>query len=285
MTTLFDVIKKTYLSLGHLEISTATSGTVSTLTDTKLGEKYGDDDIVGSSILIIRDNAGLGAAPEKEVAYVTGYIASTNTIQLSPSFSSAVGAGDRYGIAKNIIDIHTLVELINDALQSLGTIQLTNTSITTSTNVSEYSLPVNLKYRITSVQMQTDDSVGDNQWNDLFNYYVVNSGPGSTGLLIFTEPLPGGYTLKIFYEAEHPLISAYSDSISETLHSEYVTKLVVDRALEYQVRRTNGTDPFLLQTSNKAMQDVQDARARFSQPKHKRAKYITPYNFKYTDED
>lgn len=285
MTTLFDVIKKTYLALGHLEVSTATSGTVSTLTDTKLGEKYGDDDIVGSSILIIRDNGGAGAAPEKEVSYITGYVASTNTIQVSPNFTAAVASGDRYGIAKNIIDIHTLVELVNDALQSLGTIQLTNVSLTTIANVSEYSLPVSLKYRITSVQMQTDDSTGDNQWNDLFNYYVVNSGPGSTGLLIFTESLPAGYVLKIFYEAEHPLVNAYSDSISETLHSEYVTKLVVDRALEYQVRRTNGTDPFLLQTSNKAMQDVQEARSRFSQPKHKRAKYLTPYNFKYTEEE
>ena len=47
--------------------------------------------------------------------------------------------------------------------------------------------------------------------------------------------------------------------IAESIHSEYATRLVVDKALEYQVRRTNGTDPFLLQTSNKSMQDVADA--------------------------
>jgi hypothetical protein len=283
MTTLFDIIKKSYLSLGHLEISTATSGTVSTVIDTKLGEKYGDDDIAGSSVLVIRDAGGLGSAPEGEVSLISGYISSTNTISLSPNFTVAVGAGDKYGIAKNIIDVYTMIEIVNDALQGLGSIQLTDVTITTSSDVTEYSLPSYLKYHVTNVQIQTD--VTSNDWVDLSNYYVVNSGPGSTGLLCFTSEIPSGRTLKIFYESEHPEVNAFSDKISETLHSEFVTKLVVDKALEYQIRRTNGTDPFLMQTSNKAMQDANEARVRFSHAKRRKPKYLTPYDWRTEDVD
>lgn len=281
--TLFDLLKKAYISLGHMEVSTATGGSVSTIIDTKLGDKYGDGDIVGSTAFIIRDSAGAGAAPEQEITRVTDYVASTNTITVSPSFSAAVAAGDTFGIAKPIIELDTMIELANMALQGLGTIQLTDTSITTVDGQTEYSLPVGLKYKVTLVQMATNKDTGNYEYNDISGWYQINSGPGSVGMLVFNESLPSGYTLKLFYEAEHPRVQVASDDIAEVLHSEYATRLVVDKALEYQVRRTNGTDPFLLQTANKAMQDVMDARSRFSQPKHKRPKYLTPYRFKTED--
>jgi hypothetical protein len=276
MTTLFDLVKKTYLALGQLEISTATGGSTSTIIDTKLGEKYGDDDIVGSSVLIIMDAGGDNVPPEQEVSTVTGYVASSNTIQLSPSFTVAVASGDKYGIAKNIIDLNTMIEIINDALQSLGTIQLADTSITTLDNTTEYSIPVGLKYKITGVQVQTEMGAGNEEYITLSNWYLLNSAAGSTGLLCFTESMPAGYKLKILYESEHPKMNAMSNKLSETIHSEFATKVIIDRALEYQIRRTNGTDPFLIQTQNKAMADVEMARNRFSQPKYKKPKYLTP---------
>lgn len=283
MTTLFDLLKKTYISLGQMEISTATGGSVSTIIDTKLGDKYGDGDIVGSTIFIIRDAGGNNAAPQGEVSRISDYVQSTNTITISPSLTAAVASGDTYGIAKPIVEIDTMIELANMALQGLGTIQLVDTSLTTIDDTTEYSLPVGFKYKIDLIQMATNNDAGDYQFNDLSGWYQVNSGPGSTGMLIFNNELPSGNVLKLFYEAEHPRVQNMSDSIAETLHSEYATRLVVDKALEYQVRRTNGTDPFLLQTSNKAMQDVMEARTRFANNKHKRPKYLTPYKFQETD--
>ena len=277
--TLFDLLKKAYISLGHMEISTATGGSVSTIIDTKLGDKYGDGDIIGSSVFIIRDGGGNNAAPEQEVSRITDYVQSTNTITVSPSFSASVEASDTYGVAKPIIELDTMIELTNLALQGLGTIQLTDTSLTTLDDVTEYSLPVGMKYRISLVQMATNNDPNDSQYNDVSGWYQINSGPGSVGMLVFNNELPSGYTLKLFYEAEHPRVQNMTDEVAEVLHSEYASRLVVDKVLEYQVRRTNGTDPFLLQTANKAMQDVMEARSRFSQPKHKRPKYLTPYKF------
>jgi hypothetical protein len=285
MTTLFDILKKSYIDLGYMDISTATGGSTSTLIDTKLGDKYGDDDTIGSTIFIIRDAGGASAAPENEVSYITGYISSTNTFSISPSFTAAVAAGDKYGIAKSIIELETIKEITNDALQSFGTIQLTDTSITTVSEQTEYSLPVGLKYKVNNVQISTNNAVGNMEYNDIGGWYVINSAAGSTGMLVFNESLPSGKTLKIFYESEHPKLNLMTDLISETIPSEYASKLIVDRAYQYQIRRTGGTDPFLLQTSNKAMQDVAEARVKFSQPKHKRPKYLTPYNFRINEEE
>jgi hypothetical protein len=285
MTTLFEVLKKSYLLLGQMEVSTATGGSTTTVIDTKLGDKYGDDDIVGSSIFIIRDSGGASAAPEGEISTVTGYVASTTTATVSPAYTAAVAVGDKFGIAKNIIDLPTLIEIANDALQSFGTIQLSDTSITTVEDITEYDLPTTLKYKIDAAQIQTNLEEDKYTYLDLGSWYVINSIPGASGLLIFNSPLPAGFKLKIIYNAEHPRIESASDVIAESIPGELAGRLVTERALEYQVRRTNGTDPFLMQTQNKAMSDVIEARGKFTQPKHKKPKYLIPAEFGTLDND
>jgi len=279
MTTLFDILKKTYLSLGYMEISTATGGSRGYLVDTNIGpDNYGDDDIVGNLVFIIK--AG-GTAPEGEVARVSAYSSSTNTITFSSSLTVAVDRGDKYGLVRNIIELETLKELVNDALQSMGTIQLADTSLVTVASQSEYTIPTALKYKINGVQMQTDKT--NNDWNDIGGWYVINSAAGSTGLLCFSNELPSGYSLKLLYETEHPDVDLLSDEISEVFHSDYIVKVVVEKALEYQLRRTGGTNEFLRQTSNKAMEDSREAMRRYTQPKRKKPKYLTPYKNEATD--
>ena len=156
---------------------------------------------------------------------------------------------------------------------------MVDTSITTAAGQTEYTLPVTMKYKTMRVQIQSDLSSVSNEWLDLYNWQIAPAAGGSTGLLIFNDELPAGYTLKLWYEAEHPRVSSVSDKISETIHSELITRMIVNQALEYQTRRTNGTDPFLLQTANKAMSDVQEARNRYSVPHPKKAKILTPVDF------
>ncbi len=279
MTTLFTALRKAYLALGQMEVTTATGGSTLTAIDTKLGDAYGDDDLIGSTLFVIHDAGGASAAPEGEAQLITGYAASTNTITVGTAFSTAIAAGDTIGLAKNIWPLYTMIELANDALASLGTIGMIDTSITTVADQTEYTLPVAMKYKTMRVQIQSDKDTASNEWLDVYNWQVSPSAGGSTGLLIFNEELPAGYTLKIWYEAEHPRVSSVSDKISETVHSELITRMIVNQALEYQTRRTNGTDPFLLQTANKAMSDVQEARNRYSVPHPKKAKILTPLEY------
>jgi hypothetical protein len=277
MTTLFTLLRKAYLALGQMEVTTATGGSTTTVIDTKLADIYGDDDLVNSTVFVIRDAAGGSAAPEGQAEIISAYIQATNTITLKSALTAAVGAGDTIGIAKNIWPLYTMIELVNDALGSLGSIVLTDTSLTTVEKQTEYTLPVDLKYKLNRVQMQTNENTND--YVDLHNWTVVPAIAGTAGILAFTEELAAGMTLKLWYEAEHPRLSAMSDKLSETIHSEYATRLIVDRALEYQTRRTSGTDNFLLQTANKAMNDVMEARRKYEQPKNKKAKILTPSNF------
>ena len=275
-TTLFTILRKAYLALGQMEVTTATGGSTTTVVDTKLTESFGDDDLVNCSVFVIRDAGGASAAPEGEVGVVSDNVQSTGTLTLRAALTTAVAVGDTVGIVKNVWPLYTMIEIVNDALASLGTIQLVDTSLTTVSGQTEYALPVTLKHKVTNVQIQTNTETSNNEYADMNNWYIVPAAAGATGLLIFQVEPESGLTLKVWYEAEHPRLSAMSDVLSETIHSELATRLVVDRALEYQTRRTSGTDQFLLQTANKAMQDVEMARRAFSVPKRRHAKILTP---------
>lgn len=278
MTTLFDILRKTYLALGQMEVTTATGGSTTTLVDTKLGDTYGEDDLNGSTVFVIRDAAGASAAPEGEAQLITAYNPTTWTATTA-TFSAAIGAGDTIGIAKNIWPLHTMIEIANDAIASLGTTQLQYATIAAVDGQTEYSIAAAYKHKITRVQLQenTADS-NDNRYTDLYGWYVLPSAAGSDVTLILSAQPPAGNLLRVWYESEHPRLSAMSDKLHESIHSELATREVINRALEYQTRRTNGNDQFILQTANKAMDDAREAVWKFSTPKIKRAKIITPDN-------
>jgi len=278
MTTLFTILRKAYLALGQLEVTTATGGSTTTAIDTKLGDNYGDEDLLNSTLMVLRDAEGAGAAPEGEAQNISAYVASTNTMTVDTAFTIAVAAGDTIGIARNVYPLRTMIEIVNDALAGMGTIQLVDASITTTAEET-YALPVALKYKPIRVQISTSDG-GD--YSELTNYYVTPAAAGSTGLLVFPSDLPSGRTLKIWYEAEHPRLSTMSDKLNETIHSEYATALVVDRALDYQVKRTAGTDNFLLQALNKSSADLETIGRKLSPQKVKTAKYLVPDETSYS---
>lgn len=270
MTTLFDILKNTYLSLGHLEQSVATDGSTTTVVDTKLTD-YGDDDLVNGTVFITRDAGGAGAAPEGEASRISSNSQATQTITVDTAFSAAVAAGDVFGLASSVYPLYTLIELVNRALSNLGTIQLIDTSLTTVSSQVEYDLPVTLKHK-PPVRVQT--SSDNNIWTDITNWYAVPASPGSTGLLVFNAEPASGYTLKLWYETEHPRLALMTDLLSETIHSEYAVALVVEKAIQWQLDRQAGKDTYLLQRWNKATMDVDEVRTRLAPKKISGVKYL-----------
>jgi hypothetical protein len=270
MTTLFSVLKNAYLSLGQLEISNATGGSTSTVVDTKLID-YGDDDLLNSTIFILRDNGGAGTAPENEARTVTANEQANQTITVAPVFSAAVAAGDTFGIAKSVYPLYTLIEIVNRALANLGTIQYVSTAISTITDTTLYTLPLPLKYKVVKVEVADADA---DEFHQVYDYSIVPSGPGATGLLRLPF-LTAGRTLKVWYEIEHPTVSNMTDVISETIHSELINALVVEKALQWQNDRQSGQDAYTLQRLNKAAVDRDEAMRRFSPPKVRSVKLIS----------
>lgn len=269
MTTLFDVLKNTYLALGNLEITSATGGSTTTVVDTKMVD-YGDDDLVNGTIFVIRDADGTGAAPQGEAQRISANSQSTQTITVDTAFSAAIATGDTIGIAKNVYPLHTLIELVNRALASLGTVQLVDTSLNTISGQVEYALPLALKYEIARVQISHY-----NYYGEIDNWGVIPAAAGTTGTLVLPNRQMAGRTLRLWYEAEHPPVALMSDVINETIHSEYITALTVEKALQWQNDRQSGQDAYMLQRLNNAKADADNARRQYAPTKFKKTKLLT----------
>lgn len=221
------------------KVTLATGGSTTTAIDTKLTEELEDgneDDIYkGGTLIVIEDAGGLSAAPEGEASRITGYVASTTTITVSPALTTAIAAGDRILIAPPDFPLYDVIEQVNDALRGLGDIPVPNTSITTAANQTEYTLPLALKgQQLLNVEVQgiTSDA-DDNRWVPVPNWRVVDAAGGTTGLLILPQ-LASGYTVKVWYLGKHPRVDAFDDYINEYLHPELVHAAAMARVLQWR---------------------------------------------------
>lgn len=270
---LSDFLSGAYRALGQMEVTTATGGSTTTVIDTKLTDTYGDDDLVNGAVFVIRDAGGASAAPEKEYARISAYNATTNTITLDTALSAAVASGDTVGIVKSIYPIRTMIELANDALLSLGTIGLVDTTTLSGVgSQTEYAWAVAWKYKPPSridAQAITTDS-NDNKWYKVEGWYVVPAAAGSTGLIVFDDNPPANHYLRIWYEATHPRLSAYSDAVNEVIHPELAVALLSEKALNWQNSRNSGSDQFMRELENKWIIKAQDAREMYPLWKPKR---------------
>lgn len=221
------------------KVTLATGGSTTTAIDTKLADELEDgneDDIYkGGTLIVIEDSAGAAAAPEGELSRITGYVASTQTVTISPALTAAIASGDRILIAPPDFPLYDTIEQVNDALKGCGDIPLPDTSITTAANQTEYTLPLALKGRqLLNVEVQgiTTDA-NDNRWTPVPNWRVTDAAGGTTGLLILPQ-LASGYTVKVWYLGKHPRVDAFDDYINEYLHPEMVHAAVMARVLQWR---------------------------------------------------
>jgi hypothetical protein len=158
-----------------------------------------------------------------------------------------------------------MIQAVNDGLTNLGTVSLVDTSLTSAAAQTEYALPVALKIKsLLDIQFNTitNDS-NNNQWRSIFAESVyVPAAPGSTSLLIIPQ-LPASRTIKIIYEGVHPVLSAYSDVVSETIQEELAVAAAIDKALTWYVskRGDSALGTFTIQRWNDAKQTLQMQKA------------------------
>jgi len=110
---------------------TATGGSSTTVVDTSL-LLFANDYWNGSHVLVLSAD---GAAPDGESRMVTDYVASTYTLNVLPSFSSNVEAGDTYQLYQNVTP-----DEINLAIARSCRGMEVATSLTPSTTQLDYQL-------------------------------------------------------------------------------------------------------------------------------------------------
>lgn len=250
--TLSNLTYRVARELGIVTWGTATGGAVGTLIDTNDRTEV-DDYWNGGTLWLLRDAGGASAAPEGELQVVSDFANSTKTVTFRSNMTVAPATGDNYAIADKRFPFSTLVQVVNMALQDAGRIPVVDTSITIADNQTEYTLPAaiypdNLKRVF--VQIEKNDS-NDNQWQELFNWWIDVTATGTADTLILPYQWASGYKLRLEYIALHPQLNLYSDKLSETVPIERVIYQAAYLALKWW------KDKYKQDTYNDAIQMMQ----------------------------
>lgn len=225
------VMERAWRETGFSVDIIATGGSATTIVDANT-QYTSDDSLVGGTALVSRDAGGASASPEGKFSRITDFVASTKTFTID-TVTDAIAAGDSILLATPRIRLPQMIQAVNDGLANLGTISLVDTSITLSAGTYEYNLPVSLK-----VKQLVDVLVWDGYIYRSIKGLMRNfpSSPGSVGVLQFSQ-IPYSDTLKIVYEGAHPVLSAYSDKVSETIQEELAVAAAIDKALTWYVSK------------------------------------------------
>lgn len=260
------LLQRLFRRLKTAKVSRATGGSTTTIVDTSLVETLGDaneDDYLNNwTAIITRDAGGLGAAPEGEFARITDYD-DAGTLTFA-TITAAVVSGDSYMYASPEFPLYDMIEVINDALVSLGNIEAVDISLTTAADQTEYALPVALKgNQLLNIEIQGIlTNANDNRYVPVPNWEIKSAAPGSTGLLVLPQ-LQDSRTLKITYLGLHPRVNTYADYISEFIHPELAVAVCAAHALQWYNTQTNGNNQYMKQREDRAWNQLDIAKSMY----------------------
>jgi len=270
MTTAANIAYRVWQDLGKIdafEEFVATGGSTTTVVNGKIADRQDrpeDNYSIDFTAMIIRDAGGASAAPEGEMQRISGYVSSTYTHTVDTAFTVAPASGDYVAIANADIPLREMYRAINNALVKIGEIPLTDSSLTSASQQTEYALPVALKREnLLRVEYQTNlNDTNDNQWSHISDFDIIPAAPGSTGLLVLPQ-LVSGRTIRLTYKGVHPVISTYSSVISEYLHPAVLISSVTKEALRWWNAVNGGGNQYWLQKENEAAQELEMALRKF----------------------
>lgn len=258
---LWELLRDAYTELGQLTTGLATGGSTTTIVDTTLVGTGKNDDWKDGAAIVLYDAGGASAAPEGEFKRVSAYVDSTGTLTLESAVSSAIGAGDLYGLVSAYYPLRQMVELTNLALRSLGDMPLVDTTtLDTASNQTEYACAVAWKRRPFRVDIQTNADSNDNRWQRTDGWEYIPAAAGTSGLIVFKSQPDDGYDIRVWYYDQHGRVALFSDVINEHISPILITAMLVEKALEWQNSRLGGTDEFLVMRWNDAKNASERAR-------------------------
>ena len=194
--------------------------------------------------IVARDAGGASASPEGKWSICSGYVDTTWTGTIA-TVTDAIAAGDKILLAKqDKFPIENVIDAINRGLESLGDVPANaNTSLTTASDQTEYSVPVAVKRGLKQVWIQGDTSdANDNGWIQVYDKRNELTA-GGTASVLYIPQWSSGYTIRLVYDGVHPVISAYSDVINEYIHPKVATAVSILKLLEWYNRRDENQDP------------------------------------------
>lgn len=270
MTTAANIAYRVWQDLGKIEAFeefVATGGSTTTVVNGKIADRQDrpeDNYSIDFTAIVVRDAGGASAAPEGEMQRISSYVSGNYTHTVDTAFSAAVASGDYLAIANADIPLREMYRAINNALVKIGEIPLTDSTLTSAADQTEYALPVALKrenlLRV-EYQTKTNDS-NDNDWVHVNDFDIIPAAPGSTGLLVLPQ-LISSRTIRLTYKGIHPTISTYSSTISEYIHPAVIIPAVVKECLRWWNAVNGGGNQYWLQKENEAANELEIALRKY----------------------
>ena len=249
--TLTNVLQRLYRELGVSEMGVATSGDATSVIDTHLKGKFSGNPFKDGVLFIVRTTDGL--APQGEFSAIDTYDGSAQDFTLRNSLSAAVEAGDVYLFADGTYPYLVMVEIVNDALQALGMIDLVDdTTLVTATETTEYAASAAWRRaRPTKIEYYTNPSdANDRRPRELFGWDWRPAAAGASGLIVFPNQPPVDSStdtpISVWYRDLHPTLTEYDDIVREEIPPELLVAKTAEKALDYQVKLNSGQDDYLI---------------------------------------
>ena len=268
--TFFDVAVDVYQDLGSLNITTATGADSKVaVVDSKIIDDFEDDEWNEGFLFVIRTSDGL--APQGEFNRISDFVGSTGTFTVE-TFTANIQSGDTIGYANDEYPLRLMLERLNTALRSekIGDIILVDTSITTVSGQTEYTLPVALKRKPFKVEIQTSTISGDYEYRRIYGWGYVPSAAGSTATLVLSSDPVASRKLRVWYVGRPSTMSTYSSVIPETIPPEVVRYALLVEIMAWQNARNKGEDNHVKEEYNKFSSLLDEALARWERPFSKR---------------
>ena len=244
--TLYDIVQRVAREIGVLIEGTATGGSSTTIIDTVyLANRYGDDHFNAGQGLVLYDAAGAAAAPQGEWGRITDFVSSTGVVTIT-ALTTAVAAGDRYGLIEPRFTLDDIIQAINRALGETPIENTDITSVTTDSETLEYSLPTTIIDQNIEVWIQrvTDDA-NANYWIRYDDWYIQSTATGTAKLLVFRSQPDYDYALKLVYRTYHPPLYARTDKLNEAIDVNRIAMEAAYKCLEALLARRGVNDPVL----------------------------------------
>lgn len=244
MTTLFDLTYQTASLLGVVQESAATGGSTTTTVDTV--ERLEADDYWNKGTLwILKTTDGL--APQGEFARISDFVSTTHTLTHG-TLTAAPGAGDIYAVCKARFPLSLLKQKVNEALRKVGKIPVVDTSLTTASEQTEYTLPL-AAYDLREVWLQTVKDTNDRRWKKLHEWRIQKGASGVESLLL-TGQYESGYLLKLVYAAPHATLFNASDVLDESISPERIVYDAAVGCLLWRKQKSGNADSGLSEQIN-----------------------------------
>jgi hypothetical protein len=233
------------------DICIATGGSATTLVDATLEDKYGDNELLDGTVIVVRTTDGL--APEGEFSRISAY-SEADWQATFATLTASLGVGDTCMVISPEYPLRVMIELANDVVRDCGPINAVNEDTTTVVDDTEYSLPAEAK-KLIAVYVQThDDDTNDNQWVRVDGWRIIPSEGNTPAVIVFDSAFDAGHKLQFVYNVEHPFMSAYNSAVNEAISPKVAVLKLADKIMQwYGVTDSNR------QSANKIIADLETA--------------------------